>query len=304
MLGIAEDELDSLFEAFVQTESGRRSQDGTGLGLPISRKFVQLMKGDLQVHSKLGVKTVFEFDIIVEPPDKEILEKQTTKKIIGLASDRPNYRIAIVDDCDDNRQVVRQVLDPIGFEVREAVNGKEAVAIWQDWQPHLIFMDIQMPVMNGYEATKQIKLQSRSQNTIIIALTANTLENERTTIFDCCDDFIAKPFQITDLLTKIEKHLKVRYLYQELEYSELGYNSLQIEPEAAQLTPENLEMMTSDWLNKIQQAAQMADYEILQQLIEEIEPEYEEIASGLNNWLQEFRIDKISELAEQASVTK
>ena len=261
------------------------------------------MKGDLRVHSKLGIGTAFEFDIIAEPPDKEVLEKQTTKKIIGLASDLPNYRIAIVDDSVDNRQVVRQVLDPIGFQVREAANGKEAVAIWQDWQPHLIFMDIQMPVMNGYEATKQIKLQSQPQ-TIIIALTANTLENERTTIFDCCDDFIAKPFQVTDLLTKIEKHLKVRYHYQELEHSELGYNSLQLKPEAAQLTPEKLEMMTSVWLNKIQQAAQMADYELLQQLIEEIEPEYEETASGLNNWLQEFRIDKIAELAEQASVTK
>ena len=301
--GIAEDELDSLFEAFFQTETGRRSPEGTGLGLPISRKFVQLMKGDLRVHSKLGIGTAFEFDILVEPPDREVQNQQTTQ-IIGLASDLPNYRIAIVDDFEDNRQIVRQVLDPIGFEVREAANGEEAVAIWQDWQPHLIFMDIQMPVMNGYEAIEQIKLQSRSPNTIIIALTANTLENERATIFDCCDDFIAKPFQVTDLLTKIEKHLKVRYLYQELEHSQLSYNSLQIEPEAVQLTPEKLEMMTSDWLNKIQQAAQTADYELLQQLIEEIEPEYEEIASGLNNWLQEFRIDKIAELAEQASLAK
>ena len=166
--GIAEHELDSLFEAFVQTETGRRSQEGTGLGLPISRKFVQLMKGDLRVSSQLGVGTVFEFDLITEPPDREILERQTTQKVIGLAGDCPNYRIAIVDDYEDNRQVVRQVLVPIGFEVREAANGEEAVAIWQEWQPHLIFMDIQMPVMNGHEATKQIKLQSRSQNTIVI----------------------------------------------------------------------------------------------------------------------------------------
>ena len=305
--GIAEHELDSLFEAFVQTETGRRSQEGTGLGLPISRKFVQLMKGDLQVSSQLGVGTVFEFDLIAEPPDREILEGQTTQKVIGLAGDCPNYRIAIVDDCEDNRQVVRQVLVPIGFEVREAANGEEAVAIWQEWQPHLIFMDIQMPVMNGHEATKQIKLQSRSQNTntIIIALTANTLENERTTIFDSgCDDFIAKPFQVTDLLTKIEKHLKVRYLYQELEYSEHSFNSLQTKPQAVKLTPEKLEVMASDWLNKINQAALIADYELLQQLIEEIEPEYEEIALGLDDWLQEFRIDKIAELAEQASLAK
>ena len=136
-------------------------------------------------------------------------------------------------------------------------------------------------------------------------MTANTLEDERTTIFDSgCDDFIAKPFQVTDLLTKIEKHLKVRYLYQELEYSEHSFNSLQTKPPAVKLTPEKLEVMTSDWLNKINLAAQTADYELLQQLIEEIEPEYEEIASGLDNWLQEFRIDKIAELAEQASLAK
>lgn len=304
--GIAEDELDSLFEAFVQSETGRRSQEGTGLGLPISRKFVQLMNGDIKVKSQLGRGTVFEFDIVAEPPYQELQDRENTRRVVGLATDQPHYRILIVDDYDDNRQILLQLLESIGFEVKEAVNGAEAVAFWQDWRPHLILMDIQMPVMNGYEATKKIKLQSQPpHNTIIIALTANTLEADRATILDSgCDDFIAKPFQVKDLLAKIEQHLKVCYLYQESDNFQLGSNSLQAKSEAAELTPEKLEVMTSDWLNKIHEAALVADYELLQQLIEEIEQEYQEIAWGLDNWLQEFRIDKIAELAEEASLKK
>ena len=300
--GIAEDELDLLFEAFTQTETGRQSGEGTGLGLPISRKFVQMMKGDLEVSSRLGEGTVFSFDILAEPAKAELLDRQDNRKIIGIQSDRP-YRILVVDDSENNRLVVVQLLESIGFEVKEAVNGKEAIAVWQDWQPHLIFMDMQMPVMNGYEATKEIKHQQK--DAIVIALTAGFQDNGDSVKLDSiCDDVITKPFKVDRLLAKLEQHLQVRYIYEESNSSALEFNSSQIDSLAVELTPEKLEMMTYEWLDKIHHAALMADYEVLEELITQIDDEYQEVATALNDWLQEFRIDKIAELAQEAALQR
>ena len=298
--GIAEDELDSLFEAFRQTETGRQSAEGTGLGLPISRKFVQIMKGDLKVSSRLGEGTVFSFDILTEPAKAELLDRQDTRKIIGLESDR-SYRILVVDDRQNNRLVVVQLLESIGFEVKEAVNGKEAIAVWQDWQPHLIFMDVQMPVMNGYEATLHIK--QHQKDTIIIALTAGFQDSDRSVKLDSIyDDIITKPFQINALLAKLEKYLQVRYAYEESDINSIDF--AQINFVAVELTPEKLEMMTDEWLDKIHQAALMADYEVIQELITQIDDDYKEVAMTLDSWLQEFRIDKIAELAQEAALQR
>lgn len=293
--GIADRELDSLFEAFTQTETGRQSGEGTGLGLPISLKFVQLMGGDMKVSSQVGVGTTFQFDVLVQPAQKELLKQQS--QVIGLAAEQPVYRILVADDDPNNRQLVRQLLEPLGFEIEEAVNGKEAIALWQQWQPQLIFMDLQMPVMNGYEAIEQIK--SQSPDVIAIALTADILENRPSLMLNSgCDDVISKPFRASELLTKLEEHLQVRFLYQE---SILEQNPI-TEAKTAELTPEQLEIMTAQWLENIHQAAVMADYEAIQELISQIEGEYAEIATELDNWLQEFRIDKIIELVEETSL--
>lgn len=299
--GIAEAELDSVFEAFVQTETGRQSGQGTGLGLPICRQFVWLMQGELRVKSQLGIGTVFEFDIVAEPPREKLPEKTANREIIGLAPEEPNYRILVVDDRESDRQMIAQLLEPLGFAVKEAANGREAIAIWQDWQPDLMFMDIRMPDMDGCTATKQIGLQHREPKTIIIALTATILDDDRTNMLNCgCDDILVKPFRISDLLAKIAEHLKVRYCYRELD-TDLD---LQSDRPTCQITPDKLEKMTDEWLIKIRQAALSADYEVLEQLIVEIEGQDRDIAMGLDSWLQEFRIDKIAELVEDASANR
>jgi two-component system sensor histidine kinase/response regulator len=150
--------MNKLFEPFEQTQTGRKSQHGTGLGLPISRKFVQMMGGDITVSSTPDLGSKFAFDIqirLADPTDVKMLKPQ--KKVIGLAPGQPEYRILVVDDRADNRLVLVRLLSSLGLLVREAENGQEAVAVWEDWQPQLIWMDMRMPVMDGYEATKQIK---------------------------------------------------------------------------------------------------------------------------------------------------
>ncbi len=161
-IGIAKEDIDTLFEPFVQAEVGGETQGGTGLGLPISRHFVQLMGGKLAVSSTEGKGTLFTFDIpvglasaseISKPPQTSL----QSKRVIGLAPDQPAYRILVVDDSWTCRQLMVKLLASLGFEVREAKNGSEAIALWKSWTPHLIWMDMQMPVMDGYQAIQQIK---------------------------------------------------------------------------------------------------------------------------------------------------
>ena len=304
--GIAQNELSSLFEAFSQTNSGRHSGEGTGLGLPISRKFVQLMEGEMTVDSQLGMGTVFNFDILSKPVlEKKLSEQTVSRTVVGLAPNQPSYRILVADDDIENRQIVLQLLESIGFEVKEAVNGQEAIEIWQDWQPQLICMDIHMPVVDGYQASKKIKSLDCDQNTIILALTASVLEAECSHILSSgCDDFMRKPFRISELLGRLAKHLKVKYVYQESNLSNPIANPSQTNLKTVEITPEDLDMISAQWLDKTHKAALIADYMVLQDLITEIEQEYNDIAVELKSWLQEFRMDKISDITGEAFLRK
>ena len=141
--GIAPEEIDNLFTPFVQTATGIKYHEGTGLGLAIASKFVKLMGGDIKVISELGKRTIFKFQIVVEITDRsEIPEQKSTRRVIGLKPDGQQYRILVVDDRRDNRQLLVELLTAVNLEVKEATNGKEAIDTWKSWQPHLIWMDM------------------------------------------------------------------------------------------------------------------------------------------------------------------
>jgi signal transduction histidine kinase/ligand-binding sensor domain-containing protein len=153
--GISAEELDTLFQAFVQTEAGRQVQEGTGLGLVISRSFVRLMGGDIEVASRVGEGTTFRFEASLPRADAaEVVEE---RKVAGLAPGQPSRRMLVVDDTFENRALLARLLKSVGFDVREATNGQEAVAEWEASRPDLIFMDMRMPVMDGIEATREIR---------------------------------------------------------------------------------------------------------------------------------------------------
>ncbi len=297
--GIAPEEVDKLFEAFGQTETGRKSQQGTGLGLPISQKFVQLMGGDITVSSILGSGTMFGFDIQVSLAQaSDIQTTQTTRKVIGLAPDQPKYRILAVDDRLESRLLLVKLLSSMGFSVREAANGKEAIEQWESWEPHLIWMDMRMPVMDGYEATKKIKATIKGQATVIIALTASAFEEERTVVLDAgCNDFMRKPFREEMLWEKMAEHLGVRYLYQESE-------------ENSQSTIDNrqsnidrpldvhLSQMPTEWVTQLHQAACECSDDLIFELIEQIPQEHTTLAIALKDLAENFLFDKIMELTK------
>ncbi|MDJ0706486.1 MAG: ATP-binding protein [Leptolyngbyaceae cyanobacterium MO_188.B28] len=156
--GIPSSELESIFDAFVQTKTIDRSRGGTGLGLAISRQFARLMGGDIQVESVVGQGTIFTFHIRLTLADPaEASDPSAPSTVIALAPGQPAYRILVVDDQADNRLVMCQLLSQVGFDVRSATNGKDAIALNRTWTPDLIWMDMRMPVMDGYEATRRIR---------------------------------------------------------------------------------------------------------------------------------------------------
>jgi len=297
--GIAPEEIDSLFAAFVQTETGRKSLEGTGLGLPISQQFVQLMGGEIQVNSRLNQGSIFTFDIDVNRVEGIELETQSaTPRVVGLVSGQPNYRILVVDDRLESRLLLVKLLTSVGFSVREAVNGQDAIAIWTSWEPHLIWMDMRMPVMDGYEATKHIKGHLKGQATVVLALTASAFEEERSLVLSAgCDDFVRKPFREDVIFSKIAHYLGVQYVYEQPTASTAPEDE---NPASDQpLTAQALTIMSKEWINELYQAANSIDNERIFQLIEQIPPTHAAIAQAITDMVNNFRCDQIIDLIEE-----
>ncbi|MBE9123377.1 response regulator [Tychonema sp. LEGE 07199] len=300
--GIAAEEMNKLFLPFEQTKAGYKSEQGSGLGLPISRKFVQMMGGDIVVSSTPDFGSTFSFDIQLGLADAtEIQMLKPHKKVIGLAPDQPEYRILVVDDRADNCLVIDRLLSPLGFLVREAKNGQEAIKVWEDWQPHLIWMDMQMPVMNGYEATRQIKSHPLGKETVIVALTASAFEEERKTILAAgCDDFMRKPFEAKILFAIIEKYLELRYIYDESVDNNLENESELSGVGSNESVGLQLAQMPSEWLDNIYDAAHECYDDKILRLIEGMPVEFAASAKVLTDLARDFLFDDIIELAKSA----
>jgi|GEM_PF-2212967 len=313
--GITPAELGSLFEAFVQTETGRRSRQGTGLGLPISRAFVQLAGGEIAVRSVVGQGTTFKFEWQIRPAPA--LTKETTsaiRRVIGLAPNQPPYRILAVDDSEEGRLLLVKLLTGIGFEVRTAANGQEAVEGWARWSPQLILMDVRMPVMDGIAATATIRdreaasTASELPRTIIIALTASVFDDHRSKVLSAgCDDFARKPFQAEELLAKIADYLGVRYLYAaDSEHQDNGnITAGQNNRPAASFDDLSaaLATLSRDWVVQLEQAALKGLDDRIIQLIDQISPSQTPLANALEHWAYNFDFDAILELIELFKTT-
>ncbi len=217
-VGIAEDEIGKLFSAFSQTSSGIKSQQGTGLGLAISREFVHLMGGELTVRSQVNMGTCFRFEISIQVVGAEDVEEQsifTPKRIAGIQPGQKDHSLLVVDDNPNNRNLLIKILKRVGFQTLEASNGQEAVDLWRDHKPSLIWMDWNMPVMDGCEATRIIKKESEDNEAVIIALTASAFEEDKAKIIEAgCNDFLRKPFKESEIFERIQKYLNIEFIYE------------------------------------------------------------------------------------------
>jgi PAS domain S-box-containing protein len=312
--GISPEEMDSLFKPFAQTESGRKAQEGTGLGLPISKQFVQLMGGEMTVSSSVGEGSIFRFDIKVGLPDAvEIQVAQTARHVVGIEPGQPEYRILAVDDRLESRLLLVRMLSSLGFVVRDAENGAEAIDVWSSWEPHLIWMDMRMPVMDGYEATKQIKAHLKGQATVIIALTASAFDEERSLILSAgCDDFVAKPFREQVVLEKMAKYLGVRYIYDRdvspISPTNCFSASWSADDMTAEISTANLpfilnyssfKAMPNEWVNELYEAADAVDNEWISRLISSIPAVHADFGNAIADLAINFRCDRIIDLIEE-----
>ena len=292
-IGISATELTNLFEAFSQTESGREAQEGTGLGLAISRQFVQLMGGDITVESELGKGTTFRFSIQVKSGQQINDNQIETRQVLGLEPNQPTYKILTVDDKPINCKLLIRMLEPLGFEMKEASNGQEAIAIWEEWEPHLIWMDMRMPVMDGYEATKYIKSTTKGNATAIIALTASVLEEEKAIILSAgCDDLVRKPFNEQTLFDILSKHLGVKYIYAPKNVLALD------DPSNSTLTSSQLTCMPASWITQLYEAALEANTNLVLQLIGEIPETENYLIQSLTKLTRQFQFEQLVDLAE------
>ncbi len=306
-VGIAASELKNLFKAFVQTSSGQKYQEGTGLGLKISQQFVQLMGGEITAESEVGYGTTFRFTLPVQIVEADQTEIETVKRrVIALEPNQPRYRILIIDDQPENRQLLLEFLSPVGFDVQTTYNGRDAIEIWLKWQPHLIFMDLRMPVMDGCQTTcciretenYWVKLNQEKAPllppTQIIAMTASLLDDDQIAT-QCvgCDNFIRKPFKEHQIFDLIAQHLEVRYIYEECNQSLLAEPTPKIT-----LTSTDFDNFASDWFTQFHRAILECNGQKMKDLIDEIMPDHKLIAQALLQLVDDFQYDQLLSLIE------
>jgi len=294
--GIAPEEIEMLFEAFGQTQTGRQAQEGTGLGLTISQRFVRMLGGEIVASSVVGQGTTFSFTIPVDVV-QETVHLLPSRRIIALEPGQPRYRILVVDDKPGNRHVLIKLLSPFGFEVAEAANGQEALAVWREFKPHLIWMDIRMPVMDGYEATRQMKASVEGRATVVIALTASGFEDEQEKVLAAgCDGFLHKPFRDTDIFEIMQRYLGVRYVYEGSRETERAITPTSFRET---LSAQVISALPLETLAGLRQAIVETDPLKMNQVIAILRPEHQALADTLGALTKEFRFDILQSVFEE-----
>ncbi|GAK49530.1 multi-sensor hybrid histidine kinase [Candidatus Moduliflexus flocculans] len=300
--GIAPEELAQIFEPFVQTTAGRQAREGTGLGLPISRKFAQLLDGDITVKSEPGVGSIFAFTISCEVcASADAPPEATLRRVVALEPGQPSYRILIADDSPDNRGVLIALLRPLGFDLREATDGQETFDLWRKWQPQIILLDMRLPVIDGYETVQKIRAEEMRQVSSaggrcgIIALKASAFEEERAAVLAAgCDEFVRKPFKEEEIFALLQKRLGLRYIYDE--------KTGKSQPPAAGtflLDADALAELPDHMLKRLFQAVSQADVELTQTIIEQIRLQNAPLADVLIELVENYRFDLLLTVAQQ-----
>ncbi len=287
-VGISDDELGRIFQPFYQTEHGIRSGEGTGLGLTIARQFAQLLGGELAAASVVDKGSAFTLRLPVDVAET-MIALPPHRRVVGLAEGQTSRRILVVEDKEDNQLLLTQLLEQVGLETRIAANGQEAVDAFETWHPHFIWMDMRMPVMDGYEATRRIRALPGGLEVKIAALTASAFREDRGDIIAAgCDDVLSKPLDEEQLFAAMERLMGLRYRYAEPSTV----------PMAAAVSGADLARFPADLREELCRAAGILDEEATQRAIDRIRATDARLAGELEEWVRTYRYDRIVALCE------
>ncbi|HNC44566.1 MAG TPA: ATP-binding protein, partial [Acidobacteriota bacterium] len=307
-LGMSPDEIQTLFEPFTQTESGVKSAEGTGLGLTITRNYINLMNGNIRIQSSSGRGTTVTFEVTLVPASKDKFY-QEARRVVCLGDNQMVPKMLVVDDQNDSRLLLKEILTPIGFEVREARNGLEAVEAYKTWHPDVIWMDVRMPESDGYEATRAIRCleltnsSSSLPRTAIIAISAGVFDTDREAILAAgCDAFLAKPFHEIELFELLEQYLGLEFIYEEdVSYSPDLFGIINSDPMPIQAESP---MLPDTWIDRMNNALDEGDIERAMSLLELIKSENEQLVARLKLLLSSYKVEEIQDFLKEIKQQK
>ncbi|KPA14097.1 multi-sensor hybrid histidine kinase [Candidatus Magnetomorum sp. HK-1] len=298
-IGIPDDKIEEIFLPFHQIQDGRIQREGAGLGLSITRTITRMMGSDIIVKTNAGKGTIFSFKLELPSPKKEVLLQEETNGINILGYQGPVKKILIAEDVDQNRNFIRDTLEPVGFAIKEAVNGMDAIRKAYSFIPDLILMDLVMPVMEGIEATRKIRAIPTLKHTTIIAVSANTSEKTQQECFKAgCDDYIAKPVQVNELLELIQENLKITWIDDTTDSSDFDSDSLENNSEHA--TP--IIFPSKDVIRTINNLVLSGKVTRLKRFMQEIKvknAKYEVFTNKVNQLLKDFRLEEVQKFINQ-----
>lgn len=294
--GIPDDQLGKIFKPFVRAGVSDSHIKGTGLGLAITKSFIDLMEGEIAVESEPGKGTIFRVSLPLSLSEAGAVveSKEQKAEVLGLEPGQPEWRILMVEDNSDNRLLLRSLLEPVGFKLQEAENGKEAIARFKAWQPHFIWMDMRMPVMDGYEATEKIRKLPGGDEVKIVAITASAFKEQHEKILKAgCNKVVHKPFQVHEIFDTMKEQLGLSYAYKE-ELKE----TLPIVEEKIDIAKvkEMASGLPDELFDELKQAAINLDMEASYEILERVHKAEPKLADTLRGWVDEMNFASIKKV--------
>jgi CheY-like chemotaxis protein len=254
------------------------------------------MNGEITIESNPGRGSLFKVKIPFQmvKTGTAMPSRVPVTEVIGLQADQPEWRFLVVDDNPENRILLTSLLTNIGCNVKETNNGEEAISIFQEWHPHFIWMDMRMPVLDGFAATRKIRTLPGGEAVKIVAVTASVLEERHDEILACgCDEVVRKPFRDHEIFESMARQLDIKYLYKDM-----GEEAIQ--KERINLTAEMLAGLPPDLLQDLDRTILVANQEAILEVIERIEEHAPDTADNLQALVQNFEIERIHELLRKA----
>lgn len=286
--GIAESEQSAIFTSFAQAASSQGVDEGTGLGLAITKHFVELMGGEMQLKSQVGKGSVFSFAIPVEAAKADEVNRETSKvRFTGILSGGGNKKVLVVEDKAENRLLLKKLLEQVGFEVLEAKNGEEGIEQFKRYLPDFIWMDLRMPVMDGYEATRRIRGLSEGEKVPIVALTASAFQEEGGKILEAgCSAFVHKPYREFDIFDTMSQYMEVVFSYEETGGTVASQEHRRFDTKLLKSIPKALK-------ESLYQALLRLDMKKIEDAIQMIAVKYPDAAKALHQMVDGYEYDRL-----------